>query len=354
MIAVLVIAAVLWGIAAWVGAPRWTRWAMIGALYLAVLCALVVLPPAHPLRASMDGSAGEWLILGCLALFGVAYRFGLRALRKRASGQVLSDQLPVPHASVDSPFGPAELDRYMRHILLREIGGPGQRKLKEAKVLVIGAGGLGAPVLQYLAASGVGTIGVIDDDVVEASNLQRQVIHDDEALGQPKVFSAAAAMRAQNPFITVKPYHRRFDDSSADLVAEYDLVIDGSDNLDTRYLVNAVCVAQQKTLIAAAITQWEGQISTYKPHERGPCYQCVFPERPAEGMVPSCAEAGVVAPLPGILGTMLAMEALKEITGAGEGLSGRLMLYDGLYADSRTIRVQRRASCPVCGTQNTA
>ena len=246
------------------------------------------------------------------------------------------------------PFKDVELERYMRHIILREIGGPGQRNLKDAKVLVIGAGGLGAPVLQYLAASGVGTIGVIDDDRVEASNLQRQVIHTDATQGMPKVFSAEMAMRAQNPFIDVKPYNRRFDDSCRDLVSEYDLIIDGADNFDTRYLVNATCVKARKPLLSAAITQWEGQISLYYPSQNMPCYQCVFPNRPADGQAETCAQAGVAAPLPGILGTMLAMEAVKQITGAGQGLGGRLMIYDALYAETRVIKTKKRSNCPIC------
>ncbi|WP_417279990.1 HesA/MoeB/ThiF family protein [Celeribacter sp.] len=340
----LIIAAVLWGIGWLTGAPTRARWAMIGVLYLAVLIALFVLPEGHALRASLGGSLGEWLLIGVGAVIIVAYRAGLAALRNKAQ--------PEPQTAEqqsEGTFRPAELDRYMRHILLREIGGPGQKKLKEAKVLVIGAGGLGAPVLEYLAASGVGVIGVIDPDVVEASNLQRQVIHTDAQVGVPKVFSAAEAMRAQNPFIEVRPYHRAFDESSMDLVADYDLVLDGTDNFDTRYLVNRACVTHRKPLIAAAITQWEGQISTYKPHENGPCYQCVFPERPADGMVPSCAEAGVAAPLPGVLGTMMAMEAVKELTGAGQGLMGCLVIHDALYAETRNITVKKRADCPICG-----
>lgn len=340
----LIIAAVLWGIGWLTGAPTRARWAMIGVLYLAVLIALFVLPDGHALRASLGGSLGEWLLIGVGAAIIVAYRAGLAALRNKAQ--------PEPQAAEqqsEGTFRPAELDRYMRHILLREIGGPGQKKLKEAKVLVIGAGGLGAPVLEYLAASGVGVIGVIDPDVVEASNLQRQVIHTDAQLGVPKVFSAAEAMRAQNPFVEVRPYHRAFDEGSMDLVADYDLVLDGTDNFDTRYLVNRACVTHRKPLIAAAITQWEGQISTYKPHENGPCYQCVFPERPADGMVPSCAEAGVAAPLPGVLGTMMAMEAVKELTGAGQGLMGRLVIHDALYAETRNITVKKRPDCPICG-----
>lgn len=341
MIAFLIIAAVLWGIGAVTHAPMRARWAMIGLLYLAVIAALFILPEAHPLRVTLGGSRGEWLLLGGFAAIVMAYRAGLAALRRRV--------VQTMDATQDGPFREAELERYMRHILLREIGGPGQKKLKDAKVLVIGAGGLGSPALQYLAASGVGVIGVVDDDLVEASNLQRQVIHTDARLGMAKVFSATEALTAQNPFVKIRPYLRRLDESCAALIADYDLVLDGTDNFDTRYLVNRLCVAAKTPLIAAAITQWEGQISSYKPHEGGPCFQCVFPARPADGMVPSCAEAGVAAPLPGVLGTMMAMEAVKEITGAGVGLMGRLMIYDGLYAENRVIKVKKRDDCPVCG-----
>lgn len=290
---------------------------------------------------------GYWVTVGAILLL-LGYWQGIKSLKRRA--QRGTEAQPT---QANVPFRDAELDRYARHIMLREIGGPGQKKLKDAKVLVIGAGGLGAPALQYLAAAGVGTIGVIDDDTVENSNLQRQVIHRDHAIGLPKVQSAAEALRAQNPFVDIRPYQRRYDADTAALVEEYDLVLDGSDNFDTRYLVNTHCHAAQTPLISAAITQWEGQISTYNSGENAPCYQCVFPTAPAPGVVPTCAEAGVAAALPGVLGTMMAMEAIKEITGAGQGLTGRLMIYDGLYAESRIISVKKRGDCPVCGGKST-
>ncbi|PQO22605.1 molybdopterin biosynthesis protein, partial [Rhodobacteraceae bacterium WD3A24] len=247
-------------------------------------------------------------------------------------------------------FRPAELERYARHIVLREVGGPGQKKLRDARVLVVGAGGLGSPALLYLAAAGVGTLGVIDDDVVENANLQRQIIHSDARIGMPKVFSAQAAISELNPFVTVRPYHRRLSEEIApELLADYDLVLDGSDNFDTRYLVNRAAVAAGLPLISAAMTQWEGQISLYDPARGGPCYECVFPERPAPGLVPSCAEAGVIAPLPGVIGAMMAMEAVKTITGAGTGLRGRLMIHDALYAETRDIALKPRPDCPACG-----
>ena len=248
------------------------------------------------------------------------------------------------------PFTAAELDRYARHILLREIGGPGQRRLKDARVLVVGAGGLGSPSLLYLAAAGVGVIHVVDDDLVDASNLQRQVIHAEDRVGQAKVTSAAQAMLALNPHIEVVPHRRRLDEAAAtELFPGCDLILDGSDNFDTRYLVNAAAVAAGRPLIAAAITQWEGQLALYDPAKGTPCFACVFPDRPAPGMVPTCAEVGVAAPLPGILGAMMAMEAVKHITGAGETLAGRMLMIDALYAETRVIHTSRNPACPVCG-----
>ncbi len=337
---VFALAAALWGLGWLLGTPRRLRWAMIAALWVAAVAVNLLLPATSPLRAATGGDARVWLVLAMAAAAVWGYRAGLARLRARA----------VPPVATSAAFSEAELSRYARHILLREIGGPGQRRLKDAKVLVVGAGGLGSPALLYLAAAGVGVIGVIDDDSVDASNLQRQIVHTDQRIGMAKVQSAEIAMRALNPFVTVRPYQRRLDEAvAAELLAEYDLVLDGSDNFDTRYLVNRVCVAAGKPLIAAAITQWEGQISIYDPARGAPCYECVFPVRPAPGMVPTCAEAGVAAPLPGVIGSMMAMEAVKRITGAGEGLAGRLLIHDALYAETRVIGVKRRADCPVCG-----
>jgi molybdopterin/thiamine biosynthesis adenylyltransferase len=242
------------------------------------------------------------------------------------------------------------LRRQARHITLREIGGPGQKRISAAKVLVVGAGGLGSPALQYLAAAGVGTIGVIDDDAVEVTNLQRQVIHTDDRIGMPKVFSAEIAMKAQNPAVEVRPYNRRLEPDIAEaLFADYDLVLDGTDNFETRYLVNRAAFAAGKPLVAAALSQWEGQISVYAPREGTPCYACIFPQAPAPGLAPSCAEAGVLGPLPGVVGAMMAVEAVKEITGAGESLRGRMLIYDALHAEARVIALKKRAGCAVCG-----
>ncbi len=344
MILVLGLAAMVWGLGAALRAPRALRLGLIGLLWLAVITLHSTLPDAHPLRMASGEDARIWVMLGILIALSLVYRRGLSALRAKASPKAQPEETKAP------AFRPVELDRYSRHIMLREIGGAGQRKLKESKVLVIGAGGLGSPALLYLAGAGVGVIGVVDDDMVDGSNLQRQIIHADQRIGMPKVFSAETAMRALNPFIEVRPYHRRLTEADAGtLFADYDLILDGTDNFDTRYMVNRIAAKLGKPLITGAITQWEGQLSLFDPAQNAPCYECVFPTRPAPGMVPSCAEAGVAAPLPGIIGAMMAMEAVKHITGAGETLRGRLMIHDALYAETRVIAVHSRADCPVCG-----
>ncbi|MCI2399384.1 molybdopterin-synthase adenylyltransferase MoeB [Aliiroseovarius subalbicans] len=341
MIWVLLIVAAIWGGGHVLEVPRSRRWLLIGIVMLAVLLVHATLPSGSPLVRAIGGSFMGWVVgLGILALIA-GYGVGLKALKARVS---------VAPEIAQGPFSDTELDRYARHIVLREIGGPGQMALKKAKVLVVGAGGLGSPVLLYLAAAGVGTIGVVDDDVVDNSNLQRQVIHRDADIGMPKVFSAERAMRAQNPAIEVKPYNRRLDDDNAGaLIAEYDLVLEGTDNFATRYLVNRVAAKLGKPVIGGALSQWEGQISTFDPAKGAPCYQCIFPEAPAPGLAPSCSEAGVVGPLPGVIGAMMAVEAVKEITGAGEGLRGRMMIFDAMYAETRMIKTKRREGCPVCG-----
>ncbi|NCO22535.1 MAG: molybdopterin-synthase adenylyltransferase MoeB [Rhodobacterales bacterium] len=342
MALVLILAAALWGLGHWMKVPVQARQIMVGLLFLAVLSLQIALPPDHPLRVATGGSAGEWLVLAGLVGLIWLYSFGLKRLR----GRVRPENRP---AQPSSEFQGAELDRYARHIMLREIGGPGQKALKRAKVLVIGAGGLGAPALLYLAAAGVGTLGVIDDDAVEGSNLQRQIIHTDARIGMPKVFSAETAIRALNPWAEVRPYHRRLDEAIArDLFADYDLILDGSDNFDTRYLVNRVACDLGIPLISGALSQWEGQLSLFDPAHGTPCYQCIFPQRPAPHLAPSCAEAGVLGPLPGVIGAMMAAEAVKQITGAGEGLGNRLLIWDALFSEARMIKLHARPDCPVC------
>jgi molybdopterin/thiamine biosynthesis adenylyltransferase len=335
----------LWALGRWRG---WgTRWLWLAGGWWAILM-VAHLPSQveNPLARAVGGNFSAWLVFGLLAIVVLGYRQLLRGVRRL---QVKESEA----APATGTFREAELDRYARHIILREIGGPGQKRLKAARVLVVGAGGLGSPVLLYLAAAGVGTIGVIDDDIVEGSNLQRQVIHTDGRIGMPKVFSAEVAMRALNPFIEVRPYHRRLTEEIAvDLVRDYDLVLDGTDDFDTRYLVNRACVAAGVPLISGAITQWEGQVSLFDPAKGGPCYACVFPVKPAPGLVPTCAEAGVAAPLPGVIGGVMAMEAVKWVTGAGEGLAGRLMIHDALYMETRVIGVKKRVDCEVCGARH--
>ena len=242
-----------------------------------------------------------------------------------------------------------ELERYARHILLRDVGGPGQQKLKASRVLVVGAGGLGSPLLAYLAAAGVGTLGIIDDDVVSLSNLQRQIIHDSDAVDVPKVESAAHAIERINPHVDVIGHQARLDTSNGkELVASYDMVVDGSDNFDTRYLVADLCEAAAKPLITAAVGLFDGSITTLKPYERdqkgqlNPRYRDLFPNRPAPGSIPSCAEAGVLGALTGVIGSLQAVEVIKEIVGLGEGLVGRLVLYDARSMRFETIRYRRR------------
>lgn len=344
MVFFLAFAALIWIAGQRFGLPRAARGLMIALLFVAILAAKLILPPGHPLDTAIGGSAGEWLSLGVVGLGVWAYAAGLRILRSR----VRPENQPAKK-SARATDSAAELERNARHIVLREVGGPGQKRLKEARVLVIGAGGLGAPALQYLAAAGVGTIGVIDDDTVENSNLQRQVIHTDDRIGMPKVFSAEKAMLAQNPYVIVRPYHRRLTkEIAADLFADYDVILDGTDDTATRYLVNETCVALGLPLVSAAITQWEGQISLFDPSRGAPCYACVFPEPAAPGLAPTCAEGGVIGPLPGVLGSMMALEAIKLIAGAGEPLLGRMLIYDALYAEMRIIGVKRRDDCPVC------
>lgn len=345
------LAAVLWGGTWAFGVPVTRRLALLAGLWIGGIAAHLLLPPDHAVRQALGGDARVWLVLGgVIALIAVYFR-GVGWLRARARPVAEAAAEPVPAVSqTASAYQPDELDRYARHIFLHEIGGPGQKALKGARVLVLGAGGLGAPALLYLAAAGVGRITVVDHDRVERSNLQRQIIHADARIGEPKALSAAAALRALNPHVEVLPIIARFGtDTGPDLIAGHDLVLDGTDDLATRELVNRLAVAAGVPLVWGALARWEGQVSLFDPVRGGPCLACLFPVRPAPGMVPSCAEAGVAGPLPGIIGAIMATEAVKQITGAGQTLRGRLMLHDALYADARVIGVKPRPGCPVCG-----
>jgi molybdopterin/thiamine biosynthesis adenylyltransferase len=253
-----------------------------------------------------------------------------------------------------------ELERYARHIVLREVGGPGQAALKRARVLVIGAGGLGAPVLLYLAAAGVGTLGVIDDDTVSLSNLQRQVIHGTPDVGAPKVASAATTIRRLNPHVAVEMHATRLVAGNAlDLLGRYDLVADGSDNFATRYLVSDACYFAGKPLVTAAMGTFDGTLTTIRAHERAadgrpnPTYRCLFPEAPPPGTVPACAEAGVLGAMAGVLGSLAALEVIREIVGFGESLVGRLLMVDARSMRFETLRYSWDPANPLSGEQPT-
>jgi adenylyltransferase/sulfurtransferase len=253
-----------------------------------------------------------------------------------------------------------QLERYARHIILREVGGAGQARLRDARVLIIGAGGLGSPALLYLSAAGVGTIGVVDDDEVSLSNLQRQIAHHTRDIGRLKVESASDTARAINPDTHINRHATRLIEHNAlELAQNYDIVLDGSDNFATRFLVNDACFLAKRTLVSAAVGQFDGQLAVFKAHQKVdgkrvyPCYRCLFPEAPPPGSVPSCSEAGILGALTGVLGSLQALEAIKEILGMGETLAGRLMLYDGLGATFRTVTVRPDPACALCGPKAT-
>lgn len=249
-----------------------------------------------------------------------------------------------------------EIERYKRHLVLKEVGGAGQQRLKAARVLVVGAGGIGSPVLLYLAAAGVGTLGVVDDDRVSLSNLQRQVVHDTASVGEVKVESAAASLGRVNPHVAIEALPIRLDEANAaGVIGRYDLVVDGSDNFATRYLVSDTCCRVGRTLVSAAVGPFDGQLTTLKPHLKAPdgtphpTYRCLFPEAPPPGTVPNCSEVGVLGATVGVMGTLAAVEVLKELLGIGVGLAGRLLIYDGLGARFETIQYRWDPANPLTG-----
>jgi len=249
-----------------------------------------------------------------------------------------------------------QIQRYARHIILKEVGGTGQARLLASRVLVVGAGGLGSPLVMYLAAAGVGTIGLVDHDVVSLSNLQRQIAHHTADVGRPKTESAARTVAQLNPEIRLQAHAVRLDaENVAGLVAAYDLVADGTDNFETRFLLTDACHLARKPLVSAAVLRFDGQLSTYKAFEGGglPCYRCIFPEPPPPDLVPSCAEGGVLGAMAGAMGTLQAVEVLKELLGIGQSLAGRLLIYDGLAAAFRTVKVRRDPNCALCGDRPT-
>ena len=247
-----------------------------------------------------------------------------------------------------------QIERYARHIHLKEVGAEGQEKLLAAKVLVIGAGGLGSPMIQYLTAAGVGTIGVVDDDTVDMSNLQRQVLHTTAHVGIAKVDSATDGARAINPGVKIVPHKERLTAANArSLISAYDLVADGSDNFETRFLINDACFFEKKTLVSAAVLRFDGQLSTYKPHAGGPCYRCLYPEPPPADDVWTCEQAGILGAVAGVMGSLQATEVLKEIIGIGDGMAGRLLIYDALDLSTRMVKVKPDPGCALCSDQAT-
>jgi len=257
-------------------------------------------------------------------------------------------------------LSPQELERYARHIVMREIGGPGQAALKAARVLVIGAGGLGSPALLYLAAAGVGTLGVVDDDTVALSNLQRQIVHADAGVGRPKVASAAEAIARLNPDVTIRGHAERIGPANAlALIGQYDVVVDGSDNFATRYLVSDACYLARKPLVTGALGVFDGTLTTIRAHEKtaqgglNPTYRCLFPEPPPPGTVPTCEEAGVLGALAGVIGSLMALEVIRCVVGFGEGLVGRLLMVDARAMRFETLEYQRDRSNPLNGDHPT-
>ena len=250
-------------------------------------------------------------------------------------------------------FTDEQIERYSRHIILPEVGGAGQQKMLEARILLLGAGGLGSPAAYYLAAAGIGNLGIIDFDQVDLSNLQRQIIHSTERIGMLKTESAKKTIQALNPDVNVTLYNQKIDSSNIlSIIKDYDYVVDGSDNFPTRYLVNDACVMENKTLVHGSIYRFEGQVTVFKPNS-GPCYRCLYPEPPPPGMSPNCQEGGVLGVLAGIIGNLQVVEVLKLILGIGEPLVGKLLIYDALKTEFRNLNLRKDASCPLCGEEPT-
>src|SRR2546428_8748547 len=262
-----------------------------------------------------------------------------------AGGTAVAESLPK--------LSHEEILRYSRHLILPDVGVEGQRKLKAARVLLIGAGGLGSPAALYLAAAGVGTLGIVDSDVVDATNLQRQILHTTERIGEPKTDSARQTLEALNPDVKVVGYQERLTSANIDrILSEYDVVVDGADNFPTRYLLNDASVKHNKPVVHGSIYRFEGQVTVFKPRE-GPCYRCLFPTPPPPELAPSCAEAGVLGVLPGVIGTIQATEVIKLLLGIGEPLVGRYLLFDALEGSFREVRLRRDPKCAVCGENPT-
>ncbi|MDO5529457.1 MAG: HesA/MoeB/ThiF family protein [Paracoccus sp. (in: a-proteobacteria)] len=341
-----------WALLVWVLAWDARRLSLGLLLIWAAITAVHLVAPQSGLASALGGSERIWLVWGGIGAVAAAYIAGLRHLRRRAA--------PAPQPAEPAPepgkLTESELDRYARHLVLRELGGPGQRKLRAARVLVAGAGGLGAPVLLYLAAAGVGRITLADSDRVSLSNLQRQVIFRSDDTGRPKVEAARAQMAALNPHVEITTLPRDLVAGDEALFAQHDLVLDGTDRFEARAAINAAAAAARVPLLSGAIAQWEGQVTLFDPARGGPCMACLFPAAPEPGLAPPCAAAGVVGPLPGVIGAMMALEAIKHLAGAGAGLRGAMIIFDGLYGETRRIRTSPRPDCPVCAgmARNTA
>ncbi len=251
-------------------------------------------------------------------------------------------------------FTEEQIERYSRHIILPEVGGKGQAKLLESKVFVLGAGGLGSPSLFYLAAAGVGTIGIADDDAVDLSNLQRQIIHSEGDIGKSKVISARESINAINPDVKVVEHEGRLtEDNICEVIRDYDILLDGSDNFPTRFLMNDAAFFEGKTLVSGSMFRFDGQVSVFKPHDGLPCYRCLYPEPPPKGMVPSCGEAGVLGALAGVIGVLQAVETIKEILSIGDSLAGKLLIYDALNSAFRKVKVMKDPECALCSDNAT-
>ena len=342
ILAVLSFLVLVWLIARHFGVSQNLRAVSVFIILIFILGTLLIIPETNSFSIVMGGWA-PWATISFLFCITFLFRFFIDVLRNKSKHVYLSD---VKEAD---EFSNHELERYSRHILLKELGGLGQRRIKDSSVLIVGAGGLGAPVIQYLAASGVGTIGIIDHDKVSLSNLQRQVIYPAKQVGEQKVFSAADAIYQLNSNVNVRPYNRRLNSEIAEeIFSEYDVVVDGTDNFETRYISNSAAVITKKYLVSGALSQWEGQVSVFAPHKGGPCYACAFPSPPKVGLALTCSEGGVFSPLPGVIGSVMAVETLKILSGSGSTLLGQLFIYDGLKGESRKIKINPSKKCPIC------
>ncbi|MFL2795866.1 MAG: HesA/MoeB/ThiF family protein [Paracoccaceae bacterium] len=342
ILAVLSFLVLVWLIARHFGVSQNLRAVSVLIILIFILGTLFIIPETNSFSIVMGGWA-PWATISFLFCITILFRLFIDVLRNKSNDVYLSD---VKEAD---EFSNHELERYSRHILLKELGGLGQRRIKDSSVLIIGAGGLGAPVIQYLAASGVGTIGIIDHDKVSLSNLQRQVIYPTKQVGEQKVFSAADAIYQLNSNVNVRPYNRRLNSEIAEeIFSEYDVIVDGTDNFETRYISNSAAVITKKHLVSGALSQWEGQVSVFAPHKGGPCYACVFPSPPKDGLAITCSEGGVFSPLPGVIGSVMAVETLKILSHSGNTLLGQMFIYDGLKGESRKIKVNPSKKCPIC------